>query len=281
MLTAFRWLLRILTALLVLSALVLGFAYYFASRSLPDYTATRPVAGISAPVEIVRDTADVPHIFGATDADVYFALGYAHAQDRLWQMTLLRRTAQGRLSELFGERTLPVDDLMRRLDVYGLASRSVAAQDDATKVALTAYAEGVNAWIRTINAEAKGRGAPEFFLFSSDIAYWQPADSLAILKLIALQQTAHLQSEVLRARLSLLSRDWVRDLMPDIPGGGVAALPPYASLVPDVPRSFAALDVPGNALTDDPLSPLHGRDFAGASNAWAGSRNCAPIPNSY
>ncbi len=76
-------------------------------RSIPDYDATIEVAGISAPVEIVRDNANVPHIFGATDPDVYFALGFAHAQDRLWQMMTLRRTAQGRLSELFGVRARP------------------------------------------------------------------------------------------------------------------------------------------------------------------------------
>jgi penicillin amidase len=77
------------------------------------------VPGITAPVEIVRNNDDVPHIFGKTEADVFFALGFAHAQDRLWQMTMLRRTAQGRLSELFGAATLPIDELMRRLDLYG------------------------------------------------------------------------------------------------------------------------------------------------------------------
>src|SRR5690554_5567715 len=123
----FRWLLRIATGLIVLTVVALALVYYFASRLLPEYAAEVGVAGISAPVEIVRDNANVPHIFGATDADVFFALGYAHAQDRLWQMTMLRRTAQGRLSELFGVRTLPIDTLLRRLDLYGLASSSVAA----------------------------------------------------------------------------------------------------------------------------------------------------------
>ena len=105
----FRWLLRLATSLVVLIVAAIALTYYFASRSLPDYNAQSIVAGISAPVEIVRDNANVPHIFGQTDDDVYFALGYAHAQDRLWQMTMLRRTVQGRLSELFGERTVGID----------------------------------------------------------------------------------------------------------------------------------------------------------------------------
>ncbi len=264
MLTLFRWLARIASGILLLIVIGAGLVYFFASRSLPDYDADLAVPGLHAPVEIVRDTADVPHIFAQSDEDAFYALGFAHAQDRLWQMNILRRTVQGRLSEVFGARTVPVDEIMRRLDLYGLASRSVAAQDEPTRRALDAYAAGVNAWIRLVNDEARGRGAPEFFLFSNELAYWQPADSLAILKLMALQLSGQLESEVLRARVSLLSPDWVKDLLPDVPGPGTAALPPYASLFPSVPRSFAALNLP-----DDPLSPFPRQDFAGASNAWA------------
>ena len=124
-----RWLLRLFTGLVVL-ALIAGFlAYYVLSRSLPDYNEDFTESGISAPVEILRNNSDVPHIFGTDDADVYFALGFAHAQDRLWQMTMLRRTAQGKLSEIFGPRTVKIDELMRRLDLYTLSQSSVAAQD--------------------------------------------------------------------------------------------------------------------------------------------------------
>lgn len=265
MATLFRWLLRLFTATAVLAVLAVIGVYYLASRSLPEYQTTHRVKGITAPVEIVRDNANVPHIFGETDKDVFFGLGFAHAQDRLWQMTMLRRTAQGRLSELFGARTAKTDELMRRFDLYGLATRSLETQDAQTRAALEAYARGVNAWIATVNKEAMGRGAPEFFLFSPEIAHWQPADSLAVLKLMALQLDGHLQDEVLRARVSLaLPEARVADILPDAPGQGVAALPDYAQLVPGVKRSFAALKI-----EDDPLSPVPRRSFAGASNAWA------------
>ena len=265
MIVAFRWLLRIFAGLVILSLLSLGVLYYFLSRSVPDYNESFEISGISAPVEIVRNNANVPHIFGETDEDVYFALGFAHAQDRLWQMTMLRRTAQGRLSEVFGQRTVRTDEILRRLDLYGLALQSVAVQDAATRSALDAYSRGVNAWISQVNAGARGRGAPEFFLFSPEIAVWQPADSIAILKLMALQLSGHLESEVLRARASLVLSDArVRDILPDDPSRGIAALPDYASLVPGVARSFAALRIP-----EDPLSPFPRAAFAGASNAWA------------
>ncbi|WP_126976755.1 penicillin acylase family protein [Frigidibacter oleivorans] len=264
----FRWLLRIVTGLLLAVVAAVTLVYTFAAGSLPDYSGTHRVAGIAAPVEIVRDTGNVPHIFGTRDEDVYFGLGYAHAQDRLWQMTLLRRTAQGRLSELFGQRTVRVDELLRRLDLYGLASRAVAAQDTPTQAALAAYARGVNEWIRIVNAESRGRGAPEFFLFEPEIAYWQPADSLAILKLMGLQLSGQLENEVLRARLSLLSSDWARDLMPEAPGTGVIDLPDYAALVPAVPATAAALRR-ADLETAGPLSPFPPPGLGGASNAWA------------
>ena len=231
---AFRWLVRIAAALIILSVLAVAGVYYFASRSLPDYNRTVTVRGLSAPVEIIRDNSNVPHIFGNTDRDVFFALGYAHTQDRLWQMTMMRRTAQGRLSELFGETTVPIDSFIRRLDVYGLARASFEAQDAYSKAALEAYALGVNNRLQQVNDEALGRGAPEMWMFPSPLAAWTPADSLAILKLMGLQLSGHLEEEVLRARTSLALPDADRlvDILPEAPDQGVVELPEYSSLFP-------------------------------------------------
>jgi penicillin amidase len=182
---------------------------------------------------------------------------------------MLRRTAQGRLSELFGQRTVGIDSVVRRFDLYGLAVKSVDAQDAATKAALEAYAAGVNAWLEEVNKGARGRGAPEMWLFNHPVAPWQPADSLAILKLMALQMSSHLESEVLRARVSLmLSPERLADILPDDPGTGIAALPEYASLVEGLPR-YAE----GEHLPAGPLNPIQPRDLAGASNAWAAGIN--------
>ena len=271
MLIAFRWLLRGFTALIILGLIAAFLTYYILSRSLPDYSEDFTLQGISAPVEIVRNNNNVPHIFGKTETDVYYALGFAHAQDRLWQMTMLRRTAQGRLSEIFGARTLKIDELVRRLDIYTLSQQSVAAQDARTKLALTAYSAGVNAWINEVNAGARGRGAPEFFFFSNEIAAWSPADSIAIIKLMALQLSGHLQTEVQRAQLSmLLPAERLSDILPDDPTSGIAALPDYASLMPGQFPQPAAEKM---AYIDAPLSPFRSAVFAGASNAWAAMPN--------
>jgi penicillin G amidase len=267
MLTAFRWMLQIFTGLIVLGLLVGWLAYYILSRSLPDYSEDFTLPGITAPVEIVRNNANVPHIFGSSEPDVFFGLGFVHAQDRLWQMTMLRRTAQGKLSEIFGTRTEKIDELLRRLDIYGLSLQSVTAQDARTIAALEAYAAGVNAWIAEVNRGARGRGAPEFFLFSNEIAAWAPADSIAIIKLMALDLSAHLETEVLRAQMSqILDADRLADLLADDPTVAVAALPDYASLMPGPMPQPAQTQA---AYIDAPLSPFKSRAFAGASNAYA------------
>ncbi len=259
--TLFRWLLRLSIGLIVGLVLILTGIWYFAIRSLPDHDATYQVNGISAPVEIVRTTDSVPHIFGQEDADVFFALGLAHAQDRLFQMVVLRRSAQGRLAEIFGARALPGDDLARRLGFYRNAQAAVAAQDAQTQAALSAYAAGVNQWIAQVNMGARGRGAPEFFLFNGDIAYWEPADSLAILNLLAAEMSGQAAAEVMRARLSLVAPARGQDL---VRTGPEPALPSYASLF----RGIGPMN-PGAVTLPDPGSSYATPGIGASANGWA------------
>lgn len=273
MVLIFRWMVRLAGTLIAVSVLAVLGIYFLASRSLPEYDKELAVSGLDARLEIVRDNANVPHILGASDADVFFGLGYAHAQDRLWQMMTLRRTVQGRLSEVFGTRTVEIDTVMRHLDLYPLAQAAVPYQDERTQMALSAYARGVNARLQEINENALGRGAPEMFLFDMPIAPWQPTDSIAMIKLMALRLSGQVDTEVLRARTSLrLPAERLIDILPDAPGTGVVALPRYAQLLGDELPQLAAID--GEF---DPLSPFGPARLAGASNAWAaaGSRSAA------
>ena len=229
MVTLFRWLLRLTVGLIILALILGGLATWFAMRSLPEYDATHEVTGIAAPVEIVRTSDAVPHVFAASDTDAFFALGFVHAQDRLWQMTMLRRAAQGRLAEVLGPRAYRADDLARRLGLARHAAASLEAQDAPTREALTAYANGVNQWIETVNRDARGRGAPEFFLAPGPVAYWQPADSLALLKLLAAGSTTALADEVLRARLSMSFPSRGSEI---VAAAGDPQIPAYGTLFP-------------------------------------------------
>ncbi|MFD1882489.1 penicillin acylase family protein [Paracoccus pacificus] len=268
MLLLFRWLLRLTIGLIILTVLGILAVWYFAIRSLPDYNASLQVSGISAPVEIVRTTENVPHIFGASDRDVYFALGLAHAQDRLFQMTLLRRAAEGRLSEIYGARAFAADDLVRRMGLYRAAQAQVAAQTPETQEALAAYADGVNAWLAQVNKGAMGRGAPEFFLYPDDFSLWQPADSLAILNLLAAAATDQAKSEVLRARLSIASPQFSGDL---VAGDDEPPMPAYARLFPGLRLPQPETDAAQNPSRewDDMLAGFVAPGMGASANAWA------------
>ena len=276
MLTLFRWLVRLTVGLMVGLVCAALLAWYFAVRSLPDYDEDFTLAGVEQPVEIVRSTEDVPHILSATDHDAFFGLGFVHAQDRLFQMIVLRRAAQGRLAEIFGERAYASDDLARRLGLWRTAQASVAAQDPATQAALIAYADGVNAWVEQVNAGARGRGAPELFLLPGDIAYWQPADSIAVLKLIAAGASAQLPAEVRRARVSLAAPARAGDI---VNAAGEPPLPGYAALFGDGAR-FAP---PTAGTPPDPAARLLGYvPLAGGQSAngfaAAAARTAAGAP---
>ncbi|GAB5446085.1 penicillin acylase family protein [Gymnodinialimonas sp.] len=270
MMTLLRWLTRLVGAGIAVIVLAGGLSYWMASRSIPDYEADWTVPGIDGEIEIVRNTAAVPHIFALTDHDAYYGLGFSHAQDRLWQMLLMRRQGQGRLSEVFGRRTLEIDDLMRRLDLDGRATRSLDAFSEESIGILEAYADGVNAWLRLVGSEALGRGAPELFLFEPEIAPWRPNDSVLISFLMALELATHHENEILRARASLALPEpgRITDLMPDAPGTGAAELGDFASLI-GLPRTLFA-EATGSSGPRDALHPnWQGRNRGGASNVFA------------
>ncbi|MBK0400206.1 penicillin acylase family protein [Limibaculum sp. M0105] len=276
-----RWLLRGLALVAALVGLGAALGAYLVTRSLPDPNATVSLEGLDAPVSVIRDANAVPHIRAASARDAAFALGVVHAQDRLWQMEVARRAAQGRLSAILGERTVALDRLVKVLDIYGHARRSVDEQTPETQEALAAYAAGVNAWIRHVDREALGRGAPEFFLFGEEgLSPWTEADSLAVLKMMALRLSAAARSEVRRGRFLLsLPPERVRDILPDYPGPAVTTPPRFAELF-DGAR-FAGLPAPRH---DDPLlsllGPVDRPESAGASNVWAvdGSRSATGKP---
>src|SRR5262249_16409319 len=102
LLTILRWL---LIGVVVLPLLAGGGGYLWPRGALPQMSGTIAVQGPDAPVEILRDAEGVPHIYARTESDALFGLGYAHAQDRLWQMEFQRRIGNGRLSEILGEAT--------------------------------------------------------------------------------------------------------------------------------------------------------------------------------
>jgi penicillin amidase len=242
-------------------------------------TVTRPsgsiaIAGLSGPVEIVRDREGVPHVFGGSLEDLSAALGFAHAQDRLWQMELMRRAGQGRLSELFGEPTLDTDIFLRTLDLDGHAERSLASLPAGAREMLEAYARGVNAFIGRDTRSLEPRYPPEFILLRHAPEPWRPADSILAVKMMALSLATNLRHEIKRLALAAqgLSPGEIDDLMPTEDAGAGPALPDLATLYPL--RRVAVLDPPPRLAL---LEPPGG---GGASNNWvvSGARTASGMP---
>lgn len=144
------------------------------------------MSGLSYPVAVVIDSFAIPHLYAAGEQDLFFAQGYLHASERLWQMEMFRRVAQGRLAEVFGERALRADRVMRTLDLWGAAGRTVEALGPEWLGILEAYAAGVNARLDTWD----GPFPPEFLLLGIDPEPWEPRATAAIGKVMALDLSA-------------------------------------------------------------------------------------------
>ena len=138
-------------------------------------------SGLDASAKIARDQRGVPHIDAATMHDLFFAQGFAQASDRLFQMDLARRYAYGRLSELFGERALTLDEQMRAVDIAGIAHRQWRGSDALTRRALEAFSNGVNAALQTQPLPV------EFRMLLYQPQPWTPFDSIAIAAMAALE----------------------------------------------------------------------------------------------
>lgn len=214
---------KLLFALGTFAALILGvgvLAWVYIRSAEPDYDRSVIVAGLSAPVEVWRDSLAVPHIWARNEADLYFAQGYAHAQDRLWQMEMFRRVAEGRLSELFGERTLESDRFLRTLGMWRAAGEAEELLDPYERRLFEAYAAGVNTWI----AERDGALPPEFLALRIRPEPWTVRHSLALEKIMAWDLSAYAPGLDLARAIRRLGPEKARHLVPEYPEWGAHIL---------------------------------------------------------
>lgn len=206
-------------------AAVVVYVYHLLLATLPQIDGQIAVAGLSAPVSIHRDSHGVPTIESKTDNDAFFAVGYAHAQDRLWQLELQRRTAYGRLSELFGRDSIQQDVWFRTLGFRRLAESSWSSLSAQAQASLKAYAAGINA------AVAAKRDLPvEFRLLGVEPEPWTVYDSLACMKLFALSLGLNYQSEIRHMLATrLLDAQKAQLFLPDDSSSGPATAPEVES----------------------------------------------------
>ncbi len=193
-----RFNLFVMGVVILVVLLLLGGYYYFLVRPLPMLDGELKIPGLRARVEIIRDKWGIPHIYATNEHDLLVAQGFVQAQDRLWQMDLNRRMAQGRLSEIFGPLTLDADKLLRTFGIHEAASRDLEVCRDEELQALLWFAKGVNAFINL----HKTRLPVEFKLLGYTPEPWSPVDSLGWAKMMALSGGRNWEEEVVRMLIS-------------------------------------------------------------------------------
>ncbi len=252
---------RLLALLLTFGLFGTFFAAALVFTSLPDAREELAIAGLSAPVDITLDSDGIPRITAATERDAAAALGYLHARDRMFQLEMMRRGAEGRLAEIAGESALRLDRFSRTLGLMQRARADVEALSPETRDLLAAYADGVNAWIA-----ARGRlAAPEFLVLGEPEA-WKPEHSLLWGKVMGLWLSGAWRRDLDRARIA-------------------AALPPERlKLIFPEDSSPGRLDLAaaalGRVLAQVPAFGVDAPLPDSASNAWAvaGSRAAQGAP---
>jgi penicillin amidase len=231
---------RIVAVLIVLPLALGVLAWLYLLQSLPKLDGEVAAKGLAGPVEVVRDKEGVPHVFAKSDADGWFALGFAHAQDRLWQMEFQRRVAQGRLAEVMGEAAYDNDRLMRTLGLARAAERMAGSADAATRGAFESYAAGVNAFLA-----AKPVLPIEFHVLGIEPEPWRPADSMGWLLVMAWDLSGNWRTELARLRfMARLGRERTGEIIPPYPGDTDPPLPDFTTLYkPLAPAAKALLDI--------------------------------------
>ena len=220
-----------------------GCAWYI-QQSFPALDGFVRVADLQEPLNIQRDTADLTHIKATNDHDLWFGIGYVHAQERSWQLEFNRRLMHGELSEVFGYATVDTDKLMRTLGIMQAAQRQWDGLPAEGKATLTAYAEGINAF----HATSRQALPPEFHILRTQPGRWTPQDSVGWSLMMALDLGGNWGTEF--ARLSAaqtLSTERLWEL-----------LPPYGAERPvskvDLSKLYADLEVYRQPVTTAMIS---------------------------
>lgn len=262
-----KWLIKGFFSIIVIVAILTGGGYLYLRGSLPQTDGTIVLNGLSNSVEITRDASGIPHIDAQNMEDALFALGFVHAQDRLWQMEMNRRIGAGRLSEIMGAPTLGTDKFLRTLGVYDSAKKSLATLNTETVTNLKTYAAGVNAYLE----QRSGPLPPEFLILDVTPEPWTPADSVVWTKMMSWDLSKNWSRELERMQLmTIMSPRQVAEILPSYPGEKVPPLPDYSQQY-----KTAGIDIQKIlAMAPEPLPEGAG------SNNWvvSGSRTISGKP---
>ena len=263
---------------------LLAFGIWFVRlRSGPrPRTGDLMIAGLSAPVEVLRDSLGIPQVWAESVEDALFAQGFLHASDRLWQMEQFRRVATGRLSELFGVPALESDRFLRTLGMARAAERAVPELCAECRVRIDAYVAGVNAAV----GSWKGPLPPEFLLLRTRPDPWTVTDALSIEKIMAWDLTEYDIGLLLADTQRRGGDTLLETIRPRYPAGGANILEDsVATGDQPMPLAEAHLPLPAGLLAaarvpEPARAMLEAMSMVRGSNAWVvgGSRSQSGKP---
>jgi penicillin amidase len=211
-----KWKIAGIVFVVLIAAVLLAGMIFIRSvgrRGLPDYSASVEIPGIVDEVVVFRDEYGVPHIYAQNEDDLYRAVGYCMAQDRLWQMDLLRRACTGRLSAIFGEDLLETDLLMRSLRMPEKSRKILEDAENPMFRACRAFADGVNHYIMSHS----GKLPPEFIILRYKPEKWLPQHSVNLVGFMGWDLTLGWNEEIVLHKIQELFGDArMKELMPDI-----------------------------------------------------------------
>ncbi len=210
----------IASIVLVIAILAAIFIPVTVRRSFPQVSGVVQLTALDGSVDIYRDSSGIPHIYAASQHDLFFAQGYVHAQDRFWQMDFWRHIGSANLSEMFGESQLDTDKFLRTLGWGRVAQQELGQYDPDTIAIMQAYSDGVNAYLADHQGSALSLEYAVLKLLTPSYkpAPWQPVNSLTWGKVMAWDLGGNLDYEIARAvLLKTLTPQQVADLYPPFP----------------------------------------------------------------
>ncbi|NIM11827.1 MAG: hypothetical protein GTO45_06885 [Candidatus Aminicenantes bacterium] len=201
--------------IVIILAIIAGYLYvrHLATKGIPDYNRDVKLQHMKETVTVYRDPFAVPHVYGKNEEDLYRAVGYVMAQDRLWQMDLMRRVTTGRLSEIFGKDLVNTDLLMRALRITDKSKLILSKTDKTILILLEAFADGVNQYID----KNKNKLPPEFSILGYVPEKWEVIHSVNLVGYMAWDLTVPWASEVLLYQLAQkVEPDKFKEMIPNI-----------------------------------------------------------------
>src|ERR1700730_14303261 len=217
----------VFTALLLIGGLLL-FGKHVEDRSLPKYEGEIKIAGLKNSIEIYRDSFAIAHISAVNDEDAYYALGYVHAQERMFQMDFTRRIGRGLLSEVLGDKSLILDKWARIIGFSRIAQYMWDKASADTKKYLTSYSNGVNAFITS----HKGKFGLEFDALSYEPELWKPTDCMIIGRLLSWEMNFSYWTDAAFSDIALaIDSAHLASLYPGYPTTSPTVIEGYSAIV--------------------------------------------------